>query len=735
MSGRQVESHKEKNSNSLLQVNTSAQIELFPTSTYCVVAASTATTNLRVRERGGLDTGADLYVGTRASAVTVQSGAGTGQGTIVLNTAIAYSQFDSVTLKDVGASTLYASAFSDPKLSTAVSFPVTLDSDNETRLYVEAGQFGRRILNSSGSILEHDHDVDYGTTGITVTPDHNSETAGIQEAANKLPAGVGGVVNIPPGTYTITNGISLPGGCTLRGAGRDLVTIQAAASAAGNFANQINSTVYMLGTDNVSTGVTVEGITFDGNRSNFTGTVQMIFTWRTDDVTIRNNRFQQLSTSEGANARAILINTQSTGNESDVDIYFNEFITIGDSVTNASNCILVANPVDRVRISHNVFDCTAVEARVNYMGAGQNSGDSQDGIAIGNMIRNFETGTALGSVGARGIVFTNFRNLIISGNDIDATEGDMIGADNCQNVTIANNIVKRGREGGIEVSGSKNVSVIGNIANECDGPGISCGRVQNPAVTGLTDITGAANIVISGNITLDNDQSGALGGIFLRSTTNDTTAGVNFVITSNVSGDTRSGASRTQDYGIHIQQNSGNNPTWRNGLIANNKIYNTDADGIRVNDVATCQITDNMVIDCDVFGINVNSSTNVIVKDNRVEGSGTQDLKIQGTSTGSQLEYNRLPTGNQTAMSGVVTISDAGAPGAAATIPPSGTNPYIRTDSVIRVGYSASAGRTAQSPVIATYANGSCVVFVHNATFPGGSTSIFWKNIATSSTA
>ena len=496
--------------------------------------------------------------------------------------------------------------------------------------------------------------------------------------------------------------------------------------------------VEAVSTNAAITSVTIEGITFDGNRANYTGALQVCHIYRTNRAIIRNCRFRDVSTAENSNARAILVDTRSTAPEADIDIYFNDFVQIGDDTSNISNAILVASPMDRVRISHNTFDNTAVEARVNFITVGEAFGTGQtDAIIIGNEIFNFETGTALGAVGARGISVNYFNNVTISGNQIDATEGDGINVQDSHTVSVTGNIVKRGREGGIEVAGCKNVTVMGNTANENDNAGISCAVTLN----NQRSFTGAANVVIDGNITLDNGQGGSVfGGIDFRSDASDVTAGANFVITCNVSGETRAGGARTQDYGINISTSSGNDPTWRDGLIANNKIYNNDLDGIRLVDVATCQVVNNVVLNNDLLGINIDSSTNVIVEGNRVAGNTTQDIKFQNTTTGSKLRFNHLPSGLRTAMSGITQMANTDN-GAVATIPATGANPYIREGCILSVGYaSKSTGRTMMQPTVATCQNGSISMFAKghgagHATFPGGTTTVYWTFIEGTSTA
>jgi parallel beta-helix repeat protein len=311
---------------------------------------------------------------------------------------------------------------------------------------------------------------------------------------------------------------------------------------------------------------------------------------------------------------------------------------------------------------------------------------------------------------------------------------------NCQNtldVTIVNNIVRRGREGGIECAGGKNVTIAGNVANECDGAGILVGNALNSlSGTGTENATGAENVVITGNVCMDNQQDNStLGGIVLRSASGDVTGGSNFVITSNVCGDTRDGGARTQDYGIHILTASGNDPAWRDGLIADNYIYNSDADGIAIVDAQDVIVSNNFVTDSDVYGININNSINITVRDNKVTNSGTQDIKIQGTSTGSILKYNELTSGNQTAMSGTTFMSDAN--GGAVTRVPDGTdtNPYMGPNTQYIIGYAASAGRTTMAPYIVTAATGSFHMFAKSlgghATFPSGSVKVYWQIVQT----
>ena len=223
-----------KNSSGVLTAGTNPRVEFYRVNTYATAAAVTATTVLAVAERAAFANGDSVYVGTNVSVNITAGGGNTGAGTLTLDSAISWSNNDSVIRKDAGGADLYATVYDDPDFATSVSQPITANSDNEVRLHIKPGRYGVRWSNSDGDTLDLENDwtvaeVDW----IQVQPEHDSPTAGIQEAIDVLAVRqtrVGGTVYIPEGIYTITAQITVSARVTLLGAGARSTVIIAGAT-------------------------------------------------------------------------------------------------------------------------------------------------------------------------------------------------------------------------------------------------------------------------------------------------------------------------------------------------------------------------------------------------------------------------------------------------------------------------------------------------------------------------
>lgn len=334
-------------------------------------------------------------------------------------------------------------------------------------------------------------------------------TAGLQAAIDSL-AGGKGIVHIGPGELRLTGPIALASGLTLRGSGAAATTLKwpDSYSSANNDA--------LLGATSAKSGVTIEGMTLDGNRTNIS-TSNALFGIRMIDpslLTIRNVRL-----TEHHNGGVRLLNsaasiTDCLIEDCIVDGYGTAslYSTLGITVESSSNSVtnqrnLVRNCV--VRDATVAANCRGIVMESNYsrvVGCTvQNlatSPDSDDCAAIclnkctGSQVTGCSVDTVYGiayscqngRLAGGDTTFVNQSNSFTGNSAITCRFG--VESSGCSNFTFSGNSI---RAGVAKVAGGAAEGI------EINDDGVVSGTLENIVVSGNTVDVAMGNAIWIGS--------------------------------------------------------------------------------------------------------------------------------------------------------------------------------------------------------------------------------------------
>ena len=257
---------------------------------------------------------------------------------------------------------------------------------------------------------------------------------------------------------------------------------------------------------------------------------------------------------------------------------------------------------------------------VRGMWLGNTNSDAEtDAIVTGNKCLSLPA-TGLGGVFNGGLIGTN----LIAGNGGSGIALSGAGSDRSRRIQVIGNICRANAFHGIQSDTPsagdyvEHINIIGNTCEENDGAGIYAIRVRDS--------------VINSNICRDNnnDASGNADGIQL-----DTVKRV--VVTGNNCGDTRAGASRTQQYGISVVAQVGANDIEDLAIRDNSCVNNLTGGFIAQNSgagtMAGLSFTGNYAVDNGSYGLVIAEAsagdiTEVTVDGNHCRGNGSVDLRV-----------------------------------------------------------------------------------------------------------
>lgn len=434
---------------------------------------------------------------------------------------------------------------------------------------------------------------DFGAKGDGSTDD----TVAIQNAINS-----GSPIVVTPGTY-ITQQISLPVGGNIRwhGFGQGVTNIK--------LKNGTNTSIFTMGSGRAD--VTFADITFDGNSANQTSGTSNGVNADTGvtRLTIRNCRFLNFRTRgislagtvvdariesctfDGASSHLALAQQQTVFQSCTFRNGPTTSLLIGDDckvvncrfeAASATQRFAIATGVstsvgNRSVIAHNTFSWAAAGASSDTDTVISTHSDASLLRVVNNILvcGPHVGGIFIGGLGTPAAVTAS--RCLISGNTIESPIGDGIlvaqtgaGHTGVNNV-ICNNTVRDASKGtggavgiGIEVHMSRSV-VTGNTVEDSDGAGIWVGGLDSNVFGNTTrgnNLTAdgggikltRSGIVATNNVSLDNgDPANVFGGFGIQ-VINDTAYGniSGVTLRNNRCSDTRSGGSRTQDYGVYV---------------------------------------------------------------------------------------------------------------------------------------------------------------------------------------
>ncbi len=281
----------------------------------------------------------------------------------------------------------------------------------------------------------------------------------------------GQTLQLPFGTYLISASLIPKDGVSLKADGATIKLADA-------------SNVDMIDFDAGQSNITIEGITFDGNRANQTFNVNTGYginiTSTSEHITIKNCLFKDIS------ARCIY----SAGGFLDkyLTITDNDMIDFGYggiALLLTENVIITGNHIDNE-------DITATRA-----GHGINSVLTTDLVIADNTVVLASSGsTSANAIGCRDGKQVVISNNTINANDNSAIAGIGVDCDTVDSdyVIEGNDITNCGERGGIEINGDSDFEIVSAVINDnvitsCPVPGI--------AITGLglDNITASVNTI------------------------------------------------------------------------------------------------------------------------------------------------------------------------------------------------------------------------------------------------
>ena len=348
--------------------------------------------------------------------------------------------------------------------------------------------------------------------------------AGIQAAIDAL-ATTGGVVLVPPGTYTITTPILM----------RPNVALFGSAAVVIKQGNGANLSTLIDFNSFAADRATLSGITLDGNRANNVNSAltYMVVSGR-DYTTIENCKIQNAPglgiLTTGGNYHRIINNDFSSVFSAGVFITASvpqsaSFSTVqGNKFINVGLYAIALLWSDYVNITNNTIVGTKVNAIVNTVGTAVTlvSGTDFTTLLAGMIIRilgveyQIDVVDSTTSLTLHSSAGTQTSVGCVAGN------GDQINVDTCSNVVVANNVILFGMSAGVMVhtfaggaSAAGNV-VANNMIEACGnmGIGLEVGSTLLDSTIVIGNFIASCGSGFSANVANTND------GIYIAGTAN-----------------------------------------------------------------------------------------------------------------------------------------------------------------------------------------------------------------------
>jgi parallel beta-helix repeat protein len=486
-----------------------------------------------------------------------------------------------------------------------------------------------------------------------------ADYANLQDALDAVPA-AGAQVFIPAGTYTYSAKVTIPSNCHLKGAGRNITILKQADSV------DLTDVFQNSDTTNGNTFVTIEDITFDGNKANNTTTASTMLNWMAGgDLVIRNcewknNRGQALELESsgtvdlarvwivdcyfhdgapsGVTEEMIRIDANSATTIEDVFITNCKFKNMQSAATGMIHLAGVdaaADPIKRVTIQGCSFEDCGSEAAIYVTLA-------NDVLIDGNYIYDvdghgvFVSGANVADEVAPQRIIVSNNSIITYGKTAPSASGNGIEVSSGGNsVSVTGNTCQDGQAAakvGISVGSVQAAAITGNTVLESDGGGIHC-----RAKATLGPGTGA--VVISGN-TIDADSDMAEDGIaaFIS---------VPGVIIANNS-------IRNYQRGIYFFNNTDGPIT--NGLIQGNTVTSCSSIGIYLRgrvtgstDAKRCIVKGNVLDSNGSHGIVLSDVTESVIAENISYNNTGHGIRFEDTNCDKNIVLGNICYDNSSA--------------------------------------------------------------------------------------
>jgi hypothetical protein len=383
---------------------------------------------------------------------------------------------------------------------------------------------------------------DFGAVGDGIADD----TDKIQDAIDAANANGGGTVYIPCGKYSIKSTILAKSNVAIIGDGENSELFQPA--------------------DSVIFSVPSGPGPYQHVQSGFI----TILVANVDNVEIKNIKF------DNSQLNPAKPYPSATGNNWFVAKCINAYVANNIKVT---DCNFVCagqatafQDVDQFLIKNNHCKQQALDSEPHGDATIDHWRDITNGIIDGNFISG-NTKWGILVTANTGYSGSNVKNIQIVNNKVSSSKTQSIhvmGRDgDCQQITVANNIVNSSAFHGIDITDSKNVTVIGNVTNNTFGNGIRVAREYVPfggtgSISGTTlTITSVDYGSISLGVRAEVTATGVVSGTLILNQLTGTPGGVG-TYTVNISQTVGSvsplwvGSWRMQDYGYECVIVSGN---------------------------------------------------------------------------------------------------------------------------------------------------------------------------------
>lgn len=328
---------------------------------------------------------------------------------------------------------------------------------------------------------------DQGAVGDGSTDDTTAFTA----AATALTSASGGTLIIPPGTYILNDDLALPSNTHVIGYGQPTLKVKASST----------SNPLLLGVGSSESDITVEGITFDGNRSNITSTNNLI--------TIAGATRVRFVRCVFTNTRGVTLVFGGTGGCEQSGALFCRFFDCGT-------------------LNRTTDDLDDRHQAISYSGGGD---------------RNYVHFCDFETIGLDCISFASSESSCSAiGNTISDTDAGSIYVSTSTDFRVEGNYISNGDAGGnaIDLHDSTDGAVVGNVCIGNGGTGIL--------------IAGCERLTVTGNVCKNNDQQGTdtvhRGGITFDSSEADSTTS-NVIVSGNICTDDQAAPTQLYAIGIH----------------------------------------------------------------------------------------------------------------------------------------------------------------------------------------
>ena len=343
-------------------------------------------------------------------------------------------------------------------------------SDSSGISFIQSG-IGAILRTAQDKLSDTVSVKDFGAVGDGVTDD----TAAIQAAAN---ASAGARLFFPVGTYLFAN-VSLPGSVTICGN----ATLKLKQAAALNF-----DPLFRLTAANV---IFEGGLTFNGNRA-LQPADGFSDSWNTG------------GNGTGKSNRALIY-----GDNSGTGFSIANVAVRGCYFTLGWGASIALRDVSNVIVEGNTFASTNFEGVLAYTAAGRNTGLR----VIGNIFSNVGSGDA--SVNANAIVASSYDGVVVSGNQVYTIERTLVKCEQCNRVTISENVVDTNTVVGFNSiqaqNGGAQISIIGNVLRN-----VQAGIAFNGSLA-FTDVTISGNSIDGGVSTTGTPDGITFGATALSS--------------------------------------------------------------------------------------------------------------------------------------------------------------------------------------------------------------------------